>query len=380
MAEGQTPTRDRRDWLPGPMHPEMEKSLRKLERTSGVYGVAVMPDGHLASQVCVGTVTATVDRLIPQAVGGDIGCGMATLAFDAAVPSLSEDEAASILSGLYERVPILKHRHPPPPLPESLRDVALSTPSLEKRKSRDGRWQLGSVGRGNHFVELQHDENHTLWALVHSGSRAMGPAIRDHHLEQAHIDPNTGIRSVRADSEAGKRYEADVRWARAYARENRRVILQHVVEVVEETLGARRQPETLIEADHNHVQRETHDGQMLWIHRKGAQAAGRGELGIVPGSMGTDTFHVEGKGCTDAFASSSHGAGREMSRSEARRRISSKRLSKETTGVWFDHRLSHRLREEAPGAYKDIHAVMKAQRELTKIVRTLHPLLVFKGA
>lgn len=137
---------------------------------------------------------------------------------------------------------------------------------------------------------------------------------------------------------------------------------------------------TWIEVDHNHVQRETHFGRALWVHRKGAMHAAEGALGVIPGSMGSASYHVEGRGLPEALASCSHGAGRAMSRSEARQRIGLDRLLRETRGVWIDRRLAPRLREEAPSAYKDVGEVMRAQRELTRIVRRLTPVLVYKGA
>ena len=135
-----------------------------------------------------------------------------------------------------------------------------------------------------------------------------------------------------------------------------------------------------VEIDHNHVRLERHGGRALWVHRKGAMGLAAGEPGVVPGSMGSPSFHVEGRGHDDALGSSAHGAGRALSRSEARRRIGARQLLREASGVWFDHRLAERLREEAPSAYKDIGAVMRAQRDLVRVVRRLTPVLAYKAA
>ncbi len=219
-----------------------------------------MPDAHVSEDVCVGTVTATRRRLLPAAVGGDIGCGMATLRFDGS--------------------------------PDLLADAA---------------------------------------------------------------------------------------FAAQYASLSRRAMVEAAAGIVEQALAVRRDPLSFLECDHNHVRREEHGGELLWVHRKGAMRLGAGERGVVPGSMGSPSFHVEGRAAEGALCSSAHGAGRAMSRSEARRRISTRALVREAAGVWFDHRIADRLREEAPSAYKDIGAVMRAQRDLVKIERRVEPVLVYKA-
>lgn len=169
-------------------------------------------------------------------------------------------------------------------------------------------------------------------------------------------------------------------WAEDYARANRNAILEAVVEVMRGLFRVDQLPESRVDCHHNFVRREAHFGEELWVHRKGAVPAGVGVPGIIPGSMGSASFHVEGRGCGAALASSSHGAGRAMSRDAARRAIPVRELERQMRGVWFDHRRANLLRGEAPGAYKDVHAVMRAQRELTKVVRTLRPVLSYKGA
>lgn len=370
----------RREWIAVPYDGEVARALERLERTEDVVAMAVMPDVHLAEDVCVGTVTASRRRIFPAAVGGDIGCGMVALGFDVSADAIDSPEiAARILDALYETVPITRHdRRSAPALDASLSETPLSADVLETRK-RDAARQLGTVGRGNHFVELQRDEDGRLWAMIHSGSRGMGQAIRDHHLGQTTAD-RSGIEWLDAESREGAAYLADAEWARAYARANRALLLDRVCAALRDAAGASALPETRIEADHNHVVREAYAGELLFVHRKGAQSAKLGEPGIIPGSMGSESFHVEGRGVAESLCSSSHGAGRAKSRTEARRTISRAKLFGDTRGVWFDHRLADRLREEAPSAYKDIDAVMRAQRELVRVVRTLRPLLVFKGA
>jgi len=199
-----------------------------------------------------------------------------------------------------------------------------------------------------------------------------------HHLRQAQ-PANTGLRYLEAESEAGRCYLRDLRWACAYAEESRRAMLEAVAGLLKELFGVDADRASLLHCNHNHVRRETHFGAALWVHRKGAVSAHAGEPGIIPGSMGSASFHVTGRGNAESLCSSSHGAGRRLSRTEARQVVQARDLERQLHGVWFDHRLAHALREEAPAAYKDIQQVMRAQRELTRIVRQLRPVLCYKG-
>jgi tRNA-splicing ligase RtcB len=369
-------------WLSEPLTPDVARSLDRLRSAGDVVRVAAMPDVHLAEEVCVGVVVATTRRIYPAAVGGDIGCGMAALQFECGADALANETAAAhVLTALQRHVPVLVHRRDTMdrPLPESLEDTPLSSPALDTRRRRDGRVEFGTVGRGNHFVELQADDEGALWLMVHSGSRAMGGAIRDHHLRNASSD-ESGLRFLDADSDAGGAYMADHKWALRYADANRRAIVAATAEIIGKLLGAQPVDMSLVACSHNHVRREVHDGVELWVHRKGAIPAADGEPGIIPGSMGTWSLHTLGRGEPASLRSSSHGAGRTMSRTEARARIRMRDFERDVEGVWFDHRLARRLVEEAPAAYRDIGRVMRAQRELTRVVRRLRPVLVYKGA
>lgn len=367
-------------WVAESPPAEVQRAVDRLARDEDVHRVAVMPDVHLSKEVCVGVALATHRTLCPAAVGGDIGCGMAALAFDAPAELLADaSKAASLLEGLYETVPIMRHRRSAGvELPAELTERTLSEAALEATKEREAALQFGTLGRGNHFVELQADEAGGLWLMVHSGSRGMGQAIRQAHERKGRRN-RAGIAVLEADSEEGRAYLSDLQWALDYAARSRERMVERVGEVLAALFGIRPRAPTALSCHHNFVRRELHEGQSLWVHRKGAISARAGELGIIPGSMGTASFHVEGRGCTAALCSSSHGAGRAMSRSVARRRITGAQLSDSMEGIWFDRRLRSRLLEEAPDAYKDIGAVMRAQRELTRATRRLTPLLVFKG-
>jgi tRNA-splicing ligase RtcB len=214
--------------------------------------------------------------------------------------------------------------------------------------------------------------------MVHSGSRGLGQAIRAAHV--MHADRGrSGLMCLDVTTPAGHAYLRDMRWARRFAAASRRAMLLAVGTVAGELFGWRLLGPTLFDCDHNHINEEEHSGARLFIHRKGAAAAWPDEPGIVPGSMATPSFHVAGRGVADALCSSAHGAGRAMSRAEARRRISRNRLLQELRDVYVDARSVGGLREEAPSAYKDIHAVMKAQRKLVRVRRTLLPILTHKS-
>ncbi len=214
--------------------------------------------------------------------------------------------------------------------------------------------------------------------MIHSGSRAVGQAIHEHYVSQA-VASDTGVVFLHDDSDIGRAYRSDADWACRYATASRRAIATAVAELVAGLFDTTADWDSFIHCHHNDVRREAHGGTEWWVHRKGAISAQKDEQGIIPGSMGTASFHVRGRGHETALCSSSHGAGRRLSRSEAFHKIGVWELERHMKGIWFDRRLASKLRDEAPAAYKDIHAVMRAQRELTCIVRSLRPLLVYKG-
>lgn len=369
-----------RAWLAEPLPPDVRRALERLSRAEDLQHMAVMPDVHLAKDVCVGTVVATTRLIYPAAVGGDIGCGVAAAAFDAPADPLRDlQNADCLLRALPEAVPIIRHGpRRRRPLPPQLADLPLSDERLNAIRRRDGAVQFATLGRGNHFLEFQSDDEGRLWLMIHSGSRAMGQAIRDFHVARA-AQASEGLASLDSESDSGRAYLSDAQWARSYAAANRRAMIECVSALVTDILGVRLDHETFFDCDHNHVQREIHFGGQLLVHRKGAMQAASGQAGIIPGSMGTESFHVEGRGNAESLCSSSHGAGRAMSRDESRRRITLKELTRQMAAVAFDARLAPGLREEAPAAYKDVRAVLRAQADLTRIVRRLRPLLCYKG-
>ena len=351
-------------WVPDPPSADVEAALARLAALDDVAHIAVMPDVHLAHDVCIGTVVATRRWLLPQAIGGDVGCGVATMRMAGGAAAVKA-HGERILQALAGAVPIHRHRHRQPVVP-------LDGP-LGRLARREGAVQMGTVGRGNHFLELQADDQGQLWVMIHTGSRAMGPAIQAHHREGA--VRRDGFDRIDAESDAGQAYLRDLAWAEAYATESRQRALAAAAGVLVDVLRIDPEPDTLVECNHNHVRRI--DG--LWVHRKGAISARPGEAGLIPGSMGDPTFHVEGRSCAEALWSSSHGAGRQLSRTEARQTIRASQLRRRLRGVCFDRRRAARLTEEAPEAYKDIGAVMRAQKALTRVVRRVRPVLCHKG-
>jgi tRNA-splicing ligase RtcB len=339
-----------------------------------------MPDVHLSADVCIGVVVATSSLIYPHAVGGDIGCGMLAVGLDVEAAALRDPRiAGQVLADIGRAVPSRRrNRREIISQPANLAGETLSHAGLESVRRNDGAIEFATLGGGNHFLELQADEEGRLWLMVHSGSRALGQAIRDHHLARAQPASNR-LRALDAASDAGIEYLHDAAFARRYAAASRWAMAEQAGVVLARRLGARVCWETLITTDHNHVSLGRHGGRDLWVHRKGAMPAQLGESGVLPGSMGSASFHVEGRGHEDALCSSAHGAGRALSRTAARGRVSERDLRRQMEGVWYDVRLAAQLCDEAPSAYKDIRAVLRAQRDLVRVTRTLRPVLNYKG-
>ncbi len=366
-------------WISEPLGLEISNALNKLGRSDDVCHLAVMPDVHLANDVCIGVVMATKDFIYPQAIGQDIGCGMTAIRFHDAWRIFQKNSNCSqIYKGLGKLLPIIKHPGASAFLPDELKEYRLSHKSLEKLKSRDGRYQFATLGRGNHFLEFQLDEEMQIWLCVHSGSRNIGRAINDFHLRQAK-DANTGLKYLLANSAAGKAYVNDLGWAVNYAKLSREYIISAVSEFFRQLYGISVEESSLIDCCHNHVQQEKHFQEDFWVHRKGAIQADENILAIIPGSMGSFSYHVYGKALEKSLRSASHGAGRQMSRSEAHKNIAKKAFQQSMKGISYDRSRESSLIEEAPQAYKDIDSVMRAQADLVKIMRKLRPVLNYKG-
>ncbi len=264
-----------RTWLAAPMGHEVSEALERLRRAPDVQQIAVMPDVHLADDVCIGVVVATSHLLYPQAVGGDIGCGMLAVALDVESTTLHVPKVAGrVLAELGRAVPARRrNRRLVIPQPEPVANDRLSHPVLDSVRRKQGETEFATLGSGNHFVEIQADEDARLWLMVHSGSRALGQAIRDHHLIACAKPVDNRLRALDAKSDWGVDYLHDASCARRFADASRRAIAEEVGRVLDRKLGAHVDWDTVITTDHNHVSLEQHGGRDLWVHRKGAMSA-----------------------------------------------------------------------------------------------------------
>ena len=369
-------------WVSHRLNPDVQRSLNRMSQAPDVQYLAIMPDVHLATDVCIGTVLATKSIVYPAAVGGDIGCGILAIELLVDHHRFADERAAvELLAELYRVIPRNRHQTEtmPTQIDNELLDWKLSDARLEKMKHRDARVQLGTLGRGNHFLEFQSDVDGKLWLMIHSGSRSMGQWITAHHLAIASGEPKRKLIGLDSTNPSGQAYLKDMQWARKYAELNRLAMMNATLEMLFLNWGIEPNRHSLVHTDHNHVARETHFGNEWLVHRKGAQRLDVDQRGIVPGSMGTCSFLVAGRGCPESLNSCSHGAGRQLSRTEARRRVSMRRFVSQMKQVRFDQRNANRLRDEAPEAYKDVREVMRCQRELVRVVAEHVPVLSFKG-
>lgn len=364
-----------------------EQALRTSRLPILAGPVALMPDAHLGLGATVGSVVATEGALIPSCVGVDIGCGMAAVRFDLTATDLP-DSLGPLLSEVARVVPAgvgRGHAHARKSAAGWLDEHRPRT-ELSDRQARRALEQMGTLGSGNHFVELCLDETDRVWLVLHSGSRGIGNQLATGHISAAKAvarrmelgleDPSLAY--VLEGTPEFEHYLADLLWAQAYAAENRAVMLRALVPVVLRAVGRGRTVET-IDCHHNYAAREVHDGRPVWVTRKGAIRAGRGQAGIIPGSMGAASYIVEGLGNPASWQSCSHGAGRAMSRNQARRSLTADSLARAMAGRTWLAGDAERLVDEHPSAYKDIDQVMADQADLVEIRHRLRQVLNYKG-
>jgi tRNA-splicing ligase RtcB (3'-phosphate/5'-hydroxy nucleic acid ligase) len=360
-------------------------ALDQLRRVASqpyvVEHVAAMPDLHVANGIAVGTVFATDDTVVPSALGGDLGCGMSAARFDYPAASLSALDLQRLITSMSRAIPVgdATQRGRVAPISDALLVPSLSTEALEHARDRLGPRHLGTLGGGNHFIELDRDGGGDLWLLVHSGSRGVGAAIAAHHQRAAQAGAFGNIPGLRCASEEGKACLADIHWAFQFARANRDALLTQAAALVTALTGQEPEERSRVDVHHNFVQREEHFGRALFVHRKGAIAAPLGERALIPGSMATASYIVEGKGEALSFRSASHGAGRVLTRREARERIRPERFIHSMRRVVFDVRKRASLVEEASAAYRDIGDVLEDEADLVRPLIRLEPIAVLKG-
>ena len=389
-------------WTQGvPVEDDARKQLMNTAKMPFIYRhLAVMPDVHLGKGSTIGSVIPTQGAIIPAAVGVDIGCGMMA-ACTTLVASDLPDNLHELRCAIERAVPhgrtVGRGQRDkgawdtPPDVVDAMWGELVDgfkrlTDKYPRLKNTNNHKHLGTLGTGNHFIEVCLDEVDRVWFMLHSGSRGVGNAIGTHFIELAQADmrqhlanlPDKDLAYFEEGSQHFDDYVEAVGWAQDFARRNRAVMMQNVIAAARAVIA--KPFEASVEAvncHHNYVQRETHFGANVLVTRKGAVSAQKGELGIIPGSMGAKSFIVRGLGNEEAFCSCSHGAGRTMSRTQAKKRFTVEDQVRATAHV--ECRKDAEVIDEIPMAYKDIDAVMHAQRELVEVLHTLRQVVCVKG-
>ena len=377
--------------------------------------VALMPDAHVGYGMPIGGVIAAENAIIPNAVGVDIGCGMGAIRTDFTASDIVDKEIIrNILNNVKEKVPVGEGKSHKSPkqwdgFTAYLRSIGVSEEVGDYNNPKLPAWfdkatwnlafkNLGTLGGGNHFIEMQQSQDGYLWLMLHSGSRHLGNKIATYYhklaqqLNHQYNDelPDRDLAFFRTDSAEGNDYIRDMNFAMEYAKENRRLMMEAFKQAVINTLG---NIEFLEETNihHNYAALENHFEKMVWVHRKGATSAKLGEKGIIPGSMGTSSYIVEGLGNADSFQSCSHGAGRKMGRMQACRNLTKEECDEAMEGIVFDRwsklKKFGKIKKgknlfdlgESPLAYKDIDEVIESELDLIKPIVKLNPLGVVKG-
>ncbi len=384
--------------------PEAEQQLKNVAQMPFIHShVAAMPDVHWGIGATVGSVIPTFEAIIPAAVGVDIGCGMMAVQTCLTANDLPEN-LKEIRSNIEQAVPHGRTHHGgrgdrgawhqiPDRQAEVWQDLKPGLDGLTDkypqllRKHTNHVNHLGTLGTGNHFIEVCLDETDQVWFMLHSGSRGIGNRIGTYFIELAKQDmrrwminvPDINLAYFPEGSDHFADYVKAVEWAQTFARTNRELMMQAVVRAVQKAKGIPpfKADVQAVNCHHNYVARENHFGKNVLVTRKGALRARLGDMGIIPGSMGAKSYIVRGLGNKDSFQSCSHGAGRAMSRTEAKRRFSVEDHIRATQGV--ECRKDKDVIDETPGAYKDIDAVMEAQKDLVEIAHTLRQIVCVKG-
>jgi tRNA-splicing ligase RtcB (3'-phosphate/5'-hydroxy nucleic acid ligase) len=376
-----------------------ENSKRQLANIASLpcihHHVAAMPDVHLGIGATIGAVIATREAIIPAAVGVDIGCGMVACRLSLTGNQLDEKSLKKVFDQISRDVPVGREQHGDKraltaaarPFASRLEAMTLKHPHLLKAVGRHSKWfnQMGTLGGGNHFIEVCLDESNRVWVMLHSGSRGIGNALASYFIGLARRDmersmiqlPDRDLAYFEQGSVHFGDYVEAVSWAQEYAMQNRREMADLVLAGLKRHLPAFDVTGEAVNCHHNYVAAEHHYGADVWLTRKGAIRARAGDLGIIPGSMGTRSYIVRGKGNAESFNSCAHGAGRKMSRTAAAKQFSAADLARQTEGVIC--RKDKGVVDEIPGAYKDIDSVMANQADLVEVLHTLKQVVCVKG-
>lgn len=365
----------------------LEQAIRTSKMPFIHAHLALMPDAHLGAGATVGSVIPTIGAIMPAAVGVDIGCGMIAVKTQFKKHDITGD-LSKLRQSIERSIPLSVGR-----FNDKLTETAKQRVDyLESKAKKDyaqfaGNWklQLGTLGSGNHFIEVTIDEEDSVWLFLHSGSRGIGNKIATHHIKVAQQlckrwfieleDPDLAY-LVDNTPEFGE-YIQDLNWAQEFALLNREETMDRLIKDFEHFVGSTITELERINCHHNFTQKERHYGKDVWLSRKGAIEASKGKLGLIPGSMGTASYVVEGKGFAPSFNSSPHGAGRVYSRSAARKQFTMEQLEKAMEGI--EYRKTDAFLDEIPAAYKDIDQVMEDAKELVEIKHTLRQIVNVKG-
>lgn len=353
--------------------------------------VAIMPDTHQGFGMPIGGVLATKDVIIPNAVGVDIGCGMC--AVKTSLTSIDKETLKKIMGEIRKAIPVGFNKH-------KKAQKGILTPKLFFEQSQpdtiflkeydNAELSLGTLGGGNHFIEIQKGNDGHIWIMIHSGSRNLGLKVAEHYNKIA-IEKNKEwfsntqkeLNFLPIDSKEGQDYLREMEYCVEFALANRKLMMDRVKEVFIKELHNQNSNiffDDMINIAHNYARLENHYGENVWVHRKGATSAREGEIGIIPGSQGTKSYIVKGKGNPESFMSCSHGAGRKMGRNEAIKNLNLEEEIKKLDDVGVIHAIrGQKDLDEAPGSYKDIDVVMENQKDLVEILVELTPLAVIKG-
>ena len=366
----------------------MEQAIALAKHPAVFKRVALMPDVHVGYGMPIGGVIACENAVIPNAVGADIGCGMRAVQTSILLETIHPHQIETIITKIQKRIPVGFAHHSKD---QEWEGFSLA-PVIEivQKELPGAKKQLGTLGGGNHFIELQAGDNGTLWAMLHSGSRNFGYKIAKYYNEAAKrlcarwysTLPSPDLAFLPLDDQVGIGYLASMNYAMAFAKQNRAAMMKIVTEEIAEELGDFLKIQE-IDVHHNYAALEHHYGKNVMVHRKGAIRAREGDVGIIPGSMGTPSYIVAGLGSPDSFQSCSHGAGRKMGRAEFSRTHTLGECDAEMEGIafagWGKDRNGNPDLSEAPSAYKDIDKVIKQEKDLVEVITKLRPLGVVKG-
>jgi len=379
-----------KSWCENPEQGAIDQMLNLAKLPFLAGHIAVMPDTHQGYGMPIGGVIATKEVIIPNAIGVDIGCGMC-----AVKTSLTEIDISTlkkIMGNIRKAIPLGKEHH------KEKQDISLMPEKMEEMEIVDREFssalkQIGTLGGGNHFIEIQKGSDGNIWIMIHSGSRNIGKQVADHYNKVAidlnekwHtiVDPKWKLAFLPTDSEEGVAYLREMQYCVDFALANRKLMMDRVCEIFMDNFMSeainKRIFDPIINIAHNYASLENHNGKNVWIHRKGATLAREDTVGIIPGSQGSCSYIVKGKGNEESFKSCSHGAGRKMGREAAKRNLNLEEEKK----ILDDKGVIHGIRnigdlDEATGSYKDIDTVMNEQKDLVDILVKLEPLAVIKG-